>query len=368
MTVERMTCSVDRLSLQTGKLGHLEIKLHDIELATENFAEKYCIGSGGYGMVYRAELEHFDNTNLISVEGKNKCELPKRRSIVAIKCILKRQDKQGEQGFTAEIETLSSCRHRNIVSLLDFCDEGHHMIIVYELASNGSLDDYLGTTDKMTNFTWVQRIKICLDIADGLNYIHSNLGDKQIIHRDMKSANILLNEKWEVMIADFGLSKGYQANQLASTINTNIIAGTQVYLDPEYEEFGRLKRASDVYSFGVILFEILFGRLAYDPIYIKENANGLTPVARRCFEHKIIYEMIDPKLKEENEESIFSKGLDQVSLDTFTKITYQCVVETQTKRPTMEIVIKELKKALYAQTDEFQYHIYNSAQLFGSVA
>ncbi|XP_071720274.1 putative receptor-like protein kinase At5g39000 isoform X2 [Rutidosis leptorrhynchoides] len=223
------------------------------------------------------------------------------------------------------------------------------MIIVYELASNGSLDDYLGTTDKMTNFTWVQRINLCLDIANGLNYIHNSLDKQKIIHRDIKSANILLNDKWEAMIADFGLSKSYRENQQASSHMTNNVAGTTVYLDPEYEKTGRLKKASDIYSFGVILFEILCGRLAYDPMYMKENDKGLAPIARRRFEERKLYEMLDPKLKEENDENIFTKGLNQESLDTFTIIAYECVAETQSQRPTMEFVIDELKMALYAQ-------------------
>ncbi|XP_071719612.1 probable receptor-like protein kinase At5g61350 [Rutidosis leptorrhynchoides] len=143
-------------------------------------------------LVYKAELEHFDNTDFDSVEGKNKCDLPKRH--VAIKHIKKTSDEQGEHGFIAEIEILSRCKHPNIVSLVGFCDEGRDMIIVYDLASNGSLDDYLGATSKMTTFTWVQRINLCLGIAHGLKYIHTSLDHKQnIIHRDLKSANILLN-------------------------------------------------------------------------------------------------------------------------------------------------------------------------------
>ncbi|GKD16381.1 kinase-like domain, phloem protein 2-like protein, partial [Tanacetum coccineum] len=128
--------------LQWKNLEHLKIGLNDIELATENFADTYCIGSGGYGMVYKAQLEHFDCAISTSIDGENKCDLPKKGSTVAIKRIF---NTQGEQGFIAEIETLTSCKHENIISLLGFCDEGRdHMILVYELASKGSLEDYLG--------------------------------------------------------------------------------------------------------------------------------------------------------------------------------------------------------------------------------
>ncbi|KAL8259766.1 hypothetical protein R6Q59_027719 [Mikania micrantha] len=158
---------------------HLRIGLDAIKKATENFNKKYWIGSGGYGEVYKAELEHFDSSVM---KGEKESQLPKKCSTVAIKYI--REDK-GEQGFIAEIETLGTCKHPNIVSLLGFCHEPPHMILVYELLSNGSLDDYLGTQGKMTNLTWVQRIKVCIDIARGLNYIHTAMENKQkIIHRE----------------------------------------------------------------------------------------------------------------------------------------------------------------------------------------
>ncbi|PWA72087.1 Protein kinase, ATP binding site-containing protein [Artemisia annua] len=336
---------------QGKSLEHLKIVLTDIELATENFAEKYCIGSGGYGKVYKAQLEHFDSSNWSSKEGVNKYDLPKRRSTVAIKHIF---NPEGKEGFITEIETLSSCKHDNIISLLGFCDEGpDHMILIYELASRGSLENYFESDDKMTYLTWVQRIKICLDIAHGLKYIHTNTDqDKQkIIHRDIKSANILLGDNWEAKIADFGLSKIHPADQEASTLNTHTIAGTNVYLDPEYKKYGRLNKKSDIYSFGVVLFEILTGRLAYDRIYTKVNKKGIAPIARHHFENGTLIEIIDHKIKEEAYGHVFalSKGPNKDSLDIFSEIAYRCLVETQAQRPTIDDVIHKLKKALQAQ-------------------
>ncbi|GKB98422.1 kinase-like domain, phloem protein 2-like protein, partial [Tanacetum coccineum] len=345
---------VDRTSssqLKGKNLEHLKIGLNDIKEATSNFDNAYIIGSGGFGKVYKANLEHFDSSNSSSKEGVNECVLPRKRSTVAIKRI---NNQEGEQGFIAEIETLTSCKHENIISLLGFCYEGNGaMILVYEHASKGSLENYLGSSDKMTTLTWAQRLNICLDVAHGLNYIHNNTdhGKQKMIHRDIKSDNILLGDSWKAKIADFGLSKFHPADQAASTIYTSMVAGTYVYLDPEYEKYGKLNKKSDIYSFGVVLLEILSGRMAYDSVYTKVNEKGIAPIARDHYKKGTIMEIVDHKIKEETDEHVFSlsKGPDKESLDVFLEITFRCVTETQAKRPSIEAVINELKKALDSQ-------------------
>ncbi|MFS7947063.1 putative protein kinase RLK-Pelle-LRR-I-1 family [Helianthus anomalus] len=290
-------------------LEHMKIGFDAIKKATENFSEKYLIGS----------------------------------------------DKQGEQGFFTEVETLRSCVHPNIVSLLGFCYTRPHMILVYEYVTKGSLDDYLSRKVKMTNLTWAQRIKICIDIACGLNYLHTATDKKQkIIHRDIKSANVLLDENWKAKIADFGLSKFHPLNHTKSTIVTNKVVGTKVYWDPEYESTGHLKKEYVVYSFGVVLFEILTGRLAYDPIYTKENEKGLAPIVRQHFQRGTLMQLVDPKLKEEIFEKNLtpSKGPHEDSLHTFCEIGYQCLAEKQAQRPSLKDVIDKLDK-LYLQVLEY---------------
>ncbi|GKB75588.1 kinase-like domain, phloem protein 2-like protein [Tanacetum coccineum] len=345
---------VDRTSsnrLKEKNIEHLKIELDVINEATKNFDDAYCIGSGGFGKVYKADLELLDSSNSSSNEGVDKCDSPRKQSTVAIKRI---KNQEGEEGFIAEIETLTSCKHENIISLLGFCYEGNGaMILVYEHASKGSLENYLGNSDKMTSLTWVQRLNICLDIAHGLNYIHNNTdhGKQKMIHRDIKSDNILLGDKWKAKIADFGLSKFHPADQSASTFYTGMIAGTYVYLDPEYEKDGKLSKKSDIYSFGVVLLEILTGRLAYDSVYTKVNEKGIAPIARDHFEKGKIMEIVDHKIKEEIDEHVFSlsKGPNKESLDIFLEIAFRCVAEIQAQRPTIEVVINELRKALDSQ-------------------
>ncbi|KAM0037023.1 putative protein kinase RLK-Pelle-CR4L family [Helianthus debilis subsp. tardiflorus] len=336
------------LHFQVQNLEHLEIALSVIQSATKNFNKECLIGSGGYGEVYECSLP---------IKMKSKDGLPEMvNSTVAIKRIFSRDDGQGKDGFLVELDVLSRCEHPNIVSLLGFCVEDNEMLLVYEHASNGSLDDYLGCTNKITNLTWAQRLKMCIDIAHGLNYLHTTTEEKRrIIHRDIKSANILLGKNWEAKIADFGLSKFHPANQQASTINTKHIAGTNVYLDPEYAKTGRLKKASDIYSFGVVLFEIFSGKLAYDSEYIWENGNGLAPIAQRHFEKVTLKEILDPNLMDEDHElsSTLRVGPDLESLNAFSKIAYQCLAKTQADRPTIEVVIKELKAALKFQVSQY---------------
>ncbi|GJZ73481.1 kinase-like domain, phloem protein 2-like protein [Tanacetum coccineum] len=316
---------------QGKNLDRLRISLSDIRLATDNFSERYRIGSGGYGTVYRAELHHFDASHSSTIEGMIRDDLPKRKSTVAIKRISNRVDKQGEQGFLAEIEMLSNCKHQNIVSLLGFCDEGDQMILVYEYISNGSLDDYLGDHVKLINLTWAQRMQICLDIARGLSYLHTSTKDKPtIIHRDIKSANILLDDNWVAKIGDFGLSKLNNTNQQSHTLVTSTIAGTEVYLDPEYASTGWP-----------------------DNIYYVDKHKGLPSIARRRFNNGTLKQMVDPRIMEADDNYLMLSGaLNQDSWDRFTKIAYQCVAKTQVMRPTMQDVIDELEKSIYFQKND----------------
>ncbi|XP_076950043.1 putative receptor-like protein kinase At2g23200 [Bidens hawaiensis] len=338
-------------------LKRLKIPLSKIKAATNGFDEAHFVASGVFGIVYKGELDLLGIQNSPSVEGEQKKQ---SKTPVAIQCTKNRRDIKwingrrylaSKDGFLTEIELLTSCKHQNVLSLLGFYMEADDIILVYEYASKGSLSDYLGSTCKNINLTWGKRLEICLDIARGINYLHTSMeGKPRIIHRDIKSENILLDENMKAKIADFGLSNFHSRSQQASTIHTKL--KPNFYVDPEYLTSAKYKKESDIYSFGVVLFEMLSGRLAYEQICIEEDDKGLASIARRRFNENTLKELIDPKMIDEVGEHIvtLNRGPNQESFEAFSRIAYQCLAETQAKRPTMESVIKELENALNLQT------------------
>uniref|UniRef100_A0A251SXU1 Putative death-associated protein kinase 1 n=1 Tax=Helianthus annuus TaxID=4232 RepID=A0A251SXU1_HELAN len=297
---------------------HLKIQLEDITSATDNFNDDNCIGRGGFGKVYKGELSH-----------------SKGRSTVAIKR-LDRRHGQGIPEFLKEITTLSGYRHENLISLLGFCYQGDEMILVYDYASRGSLDRYLN----LPHLTWLQRLKICLDAAQGLRYLHDPRGTHQrIIHCDVKSSNILLDDNWNGKVSDFGLSKMGPANEQQSVIVT-MAAGTFGYIDPLYWMTNILTKESDVYSFGIVLFEVLCGRLCctYSNGRLQQN---LVRTWIESYEEKKLNDIIFKDTAIE--------PLEQSALETFSDIAYRCLKESREDRPRMVEVVTELETALIYQ-------------------
>ncbi|KAJ0736255.1 putative protein kinase RLK-Pelle-CR4L family [Helianthus annuus] len=222
---------------------------------------------------------------------------------------------------------LTSIKHPNTVTLIGFCIEDSEMILVIENVSNGYLEDYLGNDNDMRFLTWEKRLKICIEVANALEHLHSEMEDQKIIiHRDICSYNIELDENWRAKIDGFGTCVFLPPNQEDEAVYINP-RGRLAYIDPEYE------------------------KTAFDPIYLKESGKGLGPVARLKFYTGTLEDMIDPILKEETSEYNFvlKRGPNKESLQAFMKIAYQCVAETQDQRPTMKVVVKELEKALSFQ-------------------
>ncbi|XP_076940429.1 uncharacterized protein LOC143609604 [Bidens hawaiensis] len=339
--------------LQGESMVLSRFRLSDIELATQKFSETCCIGSFPYGKVYKAEINAFDNKTSFAFEEKNDRESPKTRITAAIKRIVSKLSVQGKEEFFSEIETWTSYAHPNIVSLLGFCDEDDEMILVYEHSSNKSLDDYLKNVDKMNNLTWTERLHMCLAVARGLDHLHTKIHNQQMVKLgEIRSANILIGKNWEPKIAYYGIPAYYLTNQEGS-----IPISKRVYSDPELNNLRAMRKQPYVFSFGVILFEVLCWRLAYDPIYIAENDQGLAAIACHHVYEGTIKSMMDPKLNEVSNEDILTsnRGPNQDSLATYLKIAYQCLVEPEV---TMKVVIKELEIAL-----NFQENLMKSLQL-----
>ncbi|KAJ0763574.1 putative protein kinase RLK-Pelle-CrRLK1L-1 family transcription factor bHLH family [Helianthus annuus] len=241
---------------------------------------------------------------------------------------------QGDKEFRTEIALLSVYKHENIVSLLGFCDEDGKKILVYKYESNGSLDKHLERKD----LTWIQRLQICLDAARGLQYLHDDVEPhRRILHRDVKSSNILLDENWKAKVSDFGLSKMGPANTQSTYLVTRV-CGTPGYIDPDYLNTGFLTQKSDVYSFGVVLFEVLCGRLSRVTKY-NDKREYLINLVKIHRGRKTLNEIIDSNIR---------KQIKKASLVTFSHIAYQCL-KSGNERPTMKKVVKQLQKALDEQ-------------------
>ncbi|KAI3827424.1 hypothetical protein L1987_01498 [Smallanthus sonchifolius] len=305
-------------TMTTGHSCRL-FSLAEIESATRNFDDELVIGQGGFGKVYEGRIS--------SEEAGH---------VVAIKRLDSMSD-QGEIEFRAEINLLSTLRHCHLVSLIGYCDENKEMILVYEFMPNGTLYHHLHKAH--TPLSWVTRLKIAIGAARGLDYLHTGVGTQHgVIHRDVKTSNILLDDNWAAMISDFGLSKIGPTNQLVSYVDASV-KGTFGYLDPEYFYTRKLTRKTDVYAFGVVLFELLSGRLPVDERN-GEDQCSLVRWAQKCVKERKLDQMVDSNIKG----TIFPK-----CLKLFAQIADRCVHSVPKERPTMTMVLASLQAVLEVQ-------------------
>ncbi|XP_057769858.1 receptor-like protein kinase FERONIA [Salvia miltiorrhiza] len=289
----------------------------DIKTATRNFDHNFVIGKGGFGNVYKGLIDHATTT-------------------VAIKR-LNPSSSQGAREFLTEIEMLSKLRHLHLVSLIGYCDDDGEMILVYDYMAHGSLRDHIINNSENSPLTWKQRLQISMGAAKGLHYLHS--GTKHaIIHRDVKSTNILLDHDWVAKISDFGLSKMGNSNDSFTHISTNV-KGTFGYLDPKYLSTNQLTRKSDVYAYGVVLFELLSGRPAVD-VRLDEEQHSLAGWARFCVREGQVDRLIDTNL---------AGQISAACLNVFVGIAGRCIHIQPLERPTMADVVMGLELALALQ-------------------
>ncbi|GMN45501.1 hypothetical protein TIFTF001_014679 [Ficus carica] len=205
-----------------------------LEKATDNFLESNILGEGGFGRVYKAQLED----NLVVAVKKLNCTSP-----------------DAEREFQNEVDLLRKIQHPNVISLLGCSTQGVERFIVYELMQNGSLETQLHGPSHGSALTWYMRMKIALDTARGLEYLHEHC-NPSVIHRDLKSSNILLDANFNAKLSDFGLAVADRTQNK----NNIKLSGTLGYVAPEYLLDGKLTDKSDVYAFGVVLLELLLGR------------------------------------------------------------------------------------------------------------
>lgn len=230
--------SKEPLSINIATFEHslLRINPDDILSATENFSKTYIIGDGGYGTVYKASLP----------EGR----------IIAVKR-LNGSHLHADREFLAELETIGKVKHEYLVPLLGYCMFSDERFLIYEYMENGSLDVWLrNRADAVESLDWPTRFKICLGSARGLAFLHHGFVP-HIIHRDIKSSNILLDSEFEPRVSDFGLARIISACE--SHVST-VLAGSFGYIPPEYGQTMVATTKGDVYSFGVVMMEVVTGR------------------------------------------------------------------------------------------------------------
>ncbi|KAK7260927.1 hypothetical protein RIF29_27228 [Crotalaria pallida] len=255
-----------------GKKGHIPIiDYKQIEKATSNFKESNILGEGGFGCVYKARLDD----NLDVAVKKLHCE-----------------SQHAEREFENEVDLLSKIQHPNIISLLGCSNNEDTNFIVYELMQNGSLETQLHGPSHGSALTWHMRMKIALDTARGLKYLHEHC-NPPVIHRDLKSSNILLDENFNAKLSDFGLAI-IDGSQNKNNIK---LSGTLGYVAPEYLLDGKLTDKSDVYAFGVVLLELLLGRKPVEKLAPGQCQSIVTWAMPQLTDRSKLPNIVDPVIK-----------------------------------------------------------------------
>ncbi|KAF3325232.1 protein kinase [Carex littledalei] len=295
-------------------IDNRQFSYNDLKRITNSF--KNNIGIGGFGCVYFGLLE-----SQFQVAVKMRSHL----------------STQGVKEFLAEARNLARVHHKNLVKLIGYCIDGNCMALVYEYMQEGSLQQKLKADDTRP-LTWKQRLRIAYQSALGLEYLHKAC-DPPLIHRDVKTSNILLSANLDAKIADFGLSRVFDCD--TSTFSS-LIVGTPGYVDPGYYLYNQLSAKSDVYSFGVVLLEIITGQ---PPIIV--GRGDLTQWVRQKLSGGDIESIVDPKMQNK---------YDINSVWKVTEVACSCTEHTSSRRPTMSAVVSELKECLNLEISTEKLH------------
>ncbi|KAL1221648.1 putative leucine-rich repeat receptor-like protein kinase [Cardamine amara subsp. amara] len=296
-------------SFQTKKI---RFTYSEVQEMTNNFER--ALGEGGFGVVYHGFV---NGTQQVAVK------------------LLSQSSSQGYKHFKAEVELLMRVHHINLVSLVGYCDEGNHLALIYEYMPNGDLKHHLLGKRGGFVLSWESRLKIAVDAAIGLEYLHTGC-KPPMVHRDIKTTNILLDEHFQAKLADFGLSRSFSDGS-ESYVST-VVAGTPGYLDPEYYQTNWLTEKSDIYSFGIVLLEIITNRPI---IQQSREISHLVEWISFMITKGDLRNIMDPNLHQNYDNSSVWKAIE---------IAMSCVSPSSTRRPNMSRVANDLKECLISES------------------
>ncbi|PVH32990.1 hypothetical protein PAHAL_9G542800 [Panicum hallii] len=289
--------------------------LAELEVATGGFCAENVVGEGGYGTVYRGVLAGGE--------------------VVAVKDLFDHKG-QAEKEFKVEVEAIGKVRHKHLVGLIGYCAEGPKRMLLYEFVENGNLEQWLhGDVGPVSPLTWDIRMKIAVGTAKGIAYLHEGLEPK-VVHRDIKSSNILLDKKWNPKVSDFGMAKVLGSG---SSYVTTRVMGTFGYVAPEYASTGMLNESSDVYSFGVLLMELISGR---SPVDYNRPAGEVNLVEwfRGMVGSRRVEDLVDPRVAAPPPPRVLNRVL---------LVCLRCIDADAHKRPRMGQIVHML------EGDEFPF-------------
>ncbi|KAJ6828305.1 putative serine/threonine-protein kinase PBL19 [Iris pallida] len=292
----------------------------ELRAATKNFSRSLMVGEGGFGCVYRGSIKNPDD--------------PSKKLEIAVKQ-LSRKGLQGHKEWLTEVNVLGVVEHQNLVKLVGYCAEdderGMQRLLVYEFMPNRSVGDHLSTRSTAP-LSWAMRLRIALDAARGLAYLHEGM-DFQIIFRDFKTSNILLDEQWNAKLSDFGLAR--QGPDEGLTHVSTAVVGTIGYAAPEYMQTGHLTAKSDIWSYGVVLYELITGRPPIDRNRPRGEQKLLEWVRPYISDLKKFRMIIDPRL---------DVGHAIKSATKLSTIANRCLVGRPKSRPKMSEVLEMVEK------------------------
>ncbi|CAK7343118.1 unnamed protein product [Dovyalis caffra] len=305
----------------------------ELKSATKNFSRSVMVGEGGFGCVYKGSIKSTED--------------PTTKLEIAVKLLGKRGMQAsfipcGHKEWITEVNVLGVVEHPNLVKLVGYCadedERGMQRLLIYEFMPKGSVEDHLSIRSD-TPLPWAMRLRIAQDAAHGLKYLHEEM-DFQIIFRDFKSSNILLDEQWNAKLSDFGLARLGPSEGLTHV--STAVVGTMGYAAPEYIQTGRLTSKNDVWSYGVFLYELITGRRPLDRNRPKSEQKLLEWIRPYLTDAKKFKQIVDPRL---DQKDILK------SAHKLANVANRCLVRNPKSRPKMSEVLEMMNQIVNASTE-----------------